>query len=320
MSKCSDQTLSFIAPPAPEGRPRLDKFLSSQTQILSRTRLKSLIESGNVIVAGEKVTEPSHRVNSGVEILVVIPPARPASPIAQDMSLDVVYEDVDLIVINKPAGLVVHPAPGNPDKTLVNALIAHCGNSLSGIGGETRPGIVHRLDKGTSGLLVVAKNDLAHRHLAKQFADHSLRRAYLALVWRSIAQKSGTIEGAIGRNPRNRKKMTIVTNGGKPAITHFSRRRKLGDWASLVECRLETGRTHQIRVHMASIGHAIVGDLIYGGGTTKFARQSAPAFCEKVLKLNRQALHAYELGFTHPSSGERVLFKADLPPDIQCLL
>ena len=320
MSKVSDQVLNFTAPSEPEVRPRLDKFLSSQTQIVSRTRLKYLIESGNVVVAGKKVTEPSHRVNSGAEILVMIPPTRPANLEAQDIHLDVVHEDDDLIVINKPAGLVVHPAPGNPDKTLVNALIARCGDSLSGIGGETRPGIVHRLDKGTSGLLVAAKNDRAHRHLSEQFADHSLDRAYLAVVWRVPPKRSGTIEGAIGRNPRNRKKMAIVNRGGKPAVTHFLRRRKLGDWASLVECRLETGRTHQIRVHMASIGHPVVGDQIYGGRTTKANRQSAPDFCEKVSKLRRQALHAYQLGFTHPSSGERVLFEQELPTDIQVLL
>lgn len=320
MSKGSDQILSFTAPSEPEGRPRLDKFLSSQTQIVSRTQLKSLIENGGVVVAGKRVTEPSHRVNSGAEILVVIPPARPATPEAQDIHLDVVYEDEDLVVINKPAGLVVHPAPGNPDKTLVNALIAHCGDNLSRIGGETRPGIVHRLDKGTSGLLVAAKNDLAHLHLSKQFADHSLDRAYLAVVWRVLSKRSGSIEGAIGRNPRNRKKMAIVSRGGKPAVTHFLQRRKLGDWASLVECRLETGRTHQIRVHMASIGHAVVGDPIYGGRATKSIRQSAPAFCVKVLKLRRQALHAYQLGFTHPLSGERVSFEQELPADIQGIL
>ena len=320
MSIGSDQILNFIGPSESEGRPRLDKFLSSQTQIVSRTRLKSLIESGNVVVAGKKVTEPSYRVNSGAEILLVIPHARIVTPEAQDIHLDVVHEDEDLIVINKPAGLVVHPAPGNPDKTLVNALIARCGDSLSGIGGETRPGIVHRLDKGTSGLLVAAKNDRAHRHLSEQFADHSLDRAYLAVVWRVPSKGSGTIEGAIGRNPRNRKKMAIVNRGGKPAVTHFLRRRKLGNWASLVECRLETGRTHQIRVHMASIGHPVVGDPIYGGRTTRSIRQSAPAFCEKVLKLRRQALHAYQLGFTHPSSGERVLFEREIPADIQVLL
>ena len=320
MSIGSAQILSFTAPLAPESRPRLDKFLSAQTQIVSRTRLKYLIENGNVTVEGKKVTEPSHRVNSGAEIRVMIPLARPANLEAQDIHLDVVHEDDDLIVINKPAGLVVHPAPGNPDNTLVNALIAHCGDSLSGIGGETRPGIVHRLDKGTSGLLVAAKNDQAHRHLSKQFADHSLDRAYLAVVWRALSKKSGTIEGALGRNPRNRKKMAVVNRGGKPAVTHFSRCCKLGNWASLVECRLETGRTHQIRVHMAYIGHAVVGDPVYGRGTTKLIRQSAPAFCEKVLKLQRQALHAYQLGFTHPSSGERVLFEQDLPADIQMLL
>ena len=184
MSKVSDQVLNFAAPSEPEVRPRLDKFLSSQTQIVSRTRLKYLIESGNVVVAGKKVTEPSHRVNSGAEILVMIPPTRPANLEAQDIHLDVVHEDDDLIVINKPAGLVVHPAPGNPDKTLVNALIARCGDSLSGIGGETRPASCTAWIRGPVVLLVAAKNDRAHRHLSEQFADHSLDRAYLAVVWR----------------------------------------------------------------------------------------------------------------------------------------
>jgi len=320
MSDTTIQSISLNAPPDDGGRLRLDKFLSSQIQDLSRTRLKSLIETGNVTVGGEKVTEPSHRVNSGDEIEIFIPPARAATPQAQDIHLDVVHEDDDLIVINKPAGLVVHPAPGNPDNTLVNALIAHCGDSLSGIGGELRPGIVHRLDKDTSGLMVAAKNDVAHRYLSEQFAAHSLDRAYQAVVWGVPKNKTGTIEGAIGRNPRNRKKMAIVQRGGKPAVTHFTRLRALGNWASLVECQLETGRTHQIRVHMASIGHPVVGDPLYGGGIRKGARQEAPAFVDKVAGLGRQALHAYQLGFNHPSSQNHVLFERDMPAEIKALL
>ena len=320
MSDTSAQSITLDVPPSDGGRLRLDKFLSSEIRDLSRTRLKSLIETGNVTIGGEKVTEPSHRVNSGDEIRITVPPARPATPQAQEIHLDVVYEDNDLIVINKPAGLVVHPAPGNPDNTLVNALIAHCGNSLSGIGGELRPGIVHRLDKDTSGLMDAAKNDQAHRHLSEQFAAHSLDRAYQAVVWGVPDKKSGTIEGAIGRNPRNRKKMAMVRKGGKPAVTHYTRLRKLGDWASLVECRLETGRTHQIRVHMASIGHPVVGDPLYGGGIRKGARREAPQFVDRVSGLGRQALHAYQLGFDHPSSGEHVLFERDMPAALKSLL
>ncbi len=320
MSNPIAQTISLTVSPEEGGRPRLDKLLSSQIQDLSRTRLKFLIEEGNVTVGGEKVTEASYRVNSGDTVTVTILPARPARPQAQNIHLEVVYEDSDLIVINKPAGLVVHPAPGNPDQTLVNALIAHCGDSLSRIGGETRPGIVHRLDKDTSGLLLAAKNDRSHQALSAQFADHSLDRAYQAVVWGVPDKKSGTIEGAIGRNPRNRKKMAIVSRGGKAAVTHYTRLRKLGDWASLVECWLETGRTHQIRVHMASIGHSVIGDPLYGGGIRKSVRQSAPDFIEKVSGLKRQALHAYRLGFVHPSSRERVIFERDLPKDMRELL
>ena len=314
------QTHSLTVSLENDGRCRLDKYLSSQIQFLSRTRLKSLIEEGNVMISGQSVKEASYLVNSGEEVSVTIPAPRPTLPEGQNIYLDIVYEDENLIVINKPAGLVVHPAAGNPDKTLVNALIFYCGSNLSRIGGETRPGIVHRLDKGTSGLIVAAKNDLAHRHLSNQFAEHSLDRAYLAIVWGIPQENSGIIEGAIGRSTHNRKKMAVVNKGGKPAKTHFSLRRKLGSWASLVECRLETGRTHQIRVHMASIGHSVVGDQVYGGGMRRYSRDFAPEFYEKVANLNRQALHAYLLGFTHPLTGEKMLFEQEMPNEIRNLL
>jgi 23S rRNA pseudouridine1911/1915/1917 synthase len=304
---------------------RLDKFLSESFAEHSRTRIKNLIVGGQITSAGAKVTDPSRRVKPGERYEMAIPALKPAIPIAQKIDLDVVYEDDDLIIIDKPAGLVVHPAPGNPDHTLVNALIAHCGASLSGIGGEARPGIVHRLDKDTSGLMVAAKNDIAHRGLAEQFSDHSLERAYKAVVWGVPKLKAGKIEGNIGRNPRNRKKMAVVSRGGKHALTRYQVEKRVGEdnqfWASLVECRLETGRTHQIRVHMKSIGHPIIGDPVYGAKDAKKLKKNvSELFHEAVENLNRQALHAYLIGFTHPISGERISFKSPLSRDILALL
>ncbi|MAO55390.1 MAG: RNA pseudouridine synthase, partial [Rhodospirillaceae bacterium] len=239
----------------------------------------------------------------------------PAEPEGQDIPLDVVYEDDDLIVIDKPAGLVVHPAAGNADGTLVNALLAHCKGSLSGIGGVERPGIVHRLDKDTSGLMVAAKTDAAHRGLAKQFEDHSIDRAYLAVVWGVPRPTEGEVEGNIGRDPKNRKKMAVVGEGrGKYAKTYYKVVERLGMRASLVECRLATGRTHQIRVHMASLGHPVVGDPLYAG---RHGRQTGPsgALPEDVKKTlsdgKGQALHAYILGFNHPVTGERLQFESN---------
>lgn len=304
---------------------RLDKFLSESFVEHSRTRIKALILEGHITCAGGKVTDPSRRVKPGERYEIEIPALKPAIPIGQKMDLDVVYEDDDLIIINKPAGLVVHPAPGNPDNTLVNALIAHCGDSLSGIGGEARPGIVHRLDKDTSGLMVAAKNDIAHRGLAEQFSDHSLDRAYKAVVWGVPKTKNGVIEGNIGRNPRNRKKMAVVTRGGKHAITHYTVEKRLGEdnqyWASLVECRLETGRTHQIRVHMTSIGHSIIGDPVYGAKDAKKLQKNVSIVFQKAVEsLHRQALHAYLIGFVHPITGEKISFESPLPRDILALL
>ena len=237
------------------------------------------------------------------------------------MALDIHYEDEDLIVVDKPAGLVVHPAPGNPDKTLVNALVAHCGASLSGIGGVRRPGIVHRLDKDTSGLLVVAKNDSAHAGLSSLFATHNLERAYLALVWGSPAPAAGTIDGNIGRSPKNRKKMAIVTRGGRVARTHYKVREHLANnfW-SLVECRLETGRTHQIRVHLAARGHTVVGDPLYGGRRRASANALPPRAASALEGWQRQALHAYRLAFKHPLSAAYLEFTSEPPTDMQHLL
>src|SRR5271167_1565351 len=254
---------------------RLDRLLAAHIAELSRTRLKALIEAGSVAVDGRTIRDPGHRVNSGAAILVDIPPAVPAKPAAEPIPLKVIYEDADIIVIDKPKGLVVHPAAGNWTGTLVNALIAHCGESLSGIGGERRPGIVHRLDKDTTGLMVVAKNDRAHRALAAQFADHGrsgepFERAYLAFVWGAPDRPRGTIDRPIDRHPQARDRMA-VREGGREAITHWEvLERYLGTdgrpVASLLACQLETGRTHQIRVHLASIGHPLLGDDVYGPG------------------------------------------------------
>lgn len=296
---------------------RLDKVLARALTNISRTRIKSLILSGAVTTAGAKLTNPSEPVKPGQTVEVIVPPVIPAAPSGQAIELTVVYEDDRLIVIDKPAGLVVHPAPGNPDRTLVNALIAHCGDSLSGIGGEARPGIVHRLDKDTSGLLVAAKDDVAHRHLATQFANHSLDRAYQALVWGMPIPSKGSISGNIGRHPRNRKKMAVVTRGGKRAITHFECLRSLGPAISHLKCRLETGRTHQIRVHLSSRGCPVVGDPLYGGGIQTRRSGASTELTSLVGGLGRQALHACVLGFSHPESGRQLHFESPLPDKLQ---
>ena len=294
---------------------RLDRVLSNALPFLSRTRVKALIEDGRVTAEGMPFSDPAYRVR-GIESFVVdVPEATPAEPQAQDIALDIVYEDADLVVIDKPAGMVVHPAPGSVDSTLVNALLAHCGESLSGIGGVRRPGIVHRLDKDTSGLLVAAKNDAAHRHLAAQFAEHSVDRAYLALAWGVPVPAVGRVEGNIGRSSRDRKKMAVRREGGKAAATRYRTVRAFGRIAALLECRLDTGRTHQIRVHLASRGHPLVGDSVYGGGRTG-AGPAAPL----LRSFPRQALHAAELGFDPPRGGERLLFRSRLPADFKGLL
>ncbi len=299
---------------------RLDQLLAAALPDLSRSRLKALILEGRVSCAGAVISEPSRRVKPGERFDVAVPPASPAVPEAQEIPLEILYEDAQLVVLVKPAGLTVHPAPGNPDKTLVNALIAHCGASLSGIGGVARPGIVHRLDKDTSGVMVVAKTDAAHHSLTAQFQGRTIERAYLALVWGVPRPASGRIEGAIGRSTRDRKKMAVVSRGGKAAATRYRTLRSFGRAASLVECRLETGRTHQIRVHMTHIGHPLVGDPAYGRARHRAAPESTPAARIVLDGFRRQALHAAVLGFDHPENGRRLRFEAPIPPDFANLL
>jgi 23S rRNA pseudouridine1911/1915/1917 synthase len=314
---------------------RLDRALASTIADLSRTRLKALILAGEVTVGGGTVRDPGHRVNAGDTITVVLPPPEPATPAAEDIPLNIVFEDDAIIVIDKPRGMVVHPAAGNATGTLVNALIAHCGASLSGIGGVRRPGIVHRLDKDTTGLMVVAKNDLAHAKLAAQFADHGrtgpLRRGYLAFVWGAPDRPRGTIEQPIDRHPHARDKMA-VRQGGREAITHWEVLERFSGQggekgsgkpvASLLACRLETGRTHQIRVHLAHAGHPLIGDSVYGPGFRTKTALLGPQAAEAVEALGRQALHAYLLAIEHPT-GRPLEFRSELPGDLarlrQCL-
>ena len=300
--------------PVPENKAgmRLDKLLTEGAEGLSRARIQALMAEGNVFVGemgGQTVSDGSKKTRAGDVYVICVPPAVAAEPEPQDIPLDVVYEDGDLIVIDKPPGLVVHPAAGNADGTLVNALLAHCKGSLSGIGGVARPGIVHRLDKGTGGLMVAAKNDAAHEGLSKQFADHSLDRAYLAVVWGVPMPPKGEIEGNIGRSPQSRKKMAVVQKGGKYALTRYRVLKAFGTVASLVECRLATGRTHQIRVHMTSIGHPLIGDPVYGGNKKGMRGQLSAEARAAVESLDHQALYAYELGFMHPLTGEKIHIK-----------
>jgi 23S rRNA pseudouridine1911/1915/1917 synthase len=305
---------------------RLDRTLAARTA-LSRSRLKALILAGQVAMNGRTIRDPGIHVNAGARITVAVPPPEPAEPAPEDIPLKIVYEDSELIVIDKPAGLVVHPAAGNWTGTLVNALIAHCGASLSGVGGVRRPGIVHRLDKDTSGLMVVAKTDRAHRVLASQFADHGragpLQRGYLAFAWGVPDRPKGTINKPIDRHPHARDKMA-VREGGRPAVTHWAlveayRGTADDDVASLIECRLETGRTHQIRVHLASIGHPIMGDDVYSTGfRTKAARLGPPARAA-LTNIGRQALHAYLLGLEHPVNHDYLVFESELPADLDDL-
>ena len=300
---------------------RVDQVLARAVPELSRSRLKRLIAAGCLSLDGKTIDEPDYRVSAGQNFVIIVPCDSPSAHEAQPIPLDIVHEDQDLIVINKPAGMVVHPAPGNPDRTLVNALIAHCGDSLKGVGGVQRPGIVHRLDKDTSGLMVAAKNDKAHQSLVAQFAGRHIERGYLALVWGCLRPASGEISGNIGRSPRNRKKMAVLARGGRTALTRYrTLNRYAGGAASLVECRLATGRTHQIRVHLSSRGHPLIGDPLYGGGATKTRLAALSKESQARLAcFARQALHAYVLGFTHPSNSRLYKFKCDLPPDILSL-
>jgi 23S rRNA pseudouridine1911/1915/1917 synthase len=306
---------------------RLDRVLAAHVVGHSRSRLKALILSGCVTLDDRTIRDPAAHVNAGAKITVIIPPPDAAEPAAENIPLTIVYEDADLIVIDKPADLVVHPAAGHWSGTLVNALIAHCGESLSGIGGVRRPGIVHRLDKNTSGLLVVAKTDRAHRALAAQFADHGrtgpLTRGYLAFVWGVPDRPKGTIDKPIDRHPRARDKMAI-REGGREAVTHWELRESYVGTdgkpvASLIECQLETGRTHQIRVHLAAIGHPLLGDEVYGAGFKTKAQLILPAAREALEHLGRQALHAYLLGFEHPNNSGFLEFRSELPAELEAL-
>lgn len=310
---------------------RLDRFLSARFPELSRTRLQALIKQGRVALGGATIEEARYRVKPGDRIEIVVPEPLPATPPAQAMPLDIVYEDDAIIVLNKPAGLVVHPGAGNIDKTLVNALIAHCGKSLSGIGGVARPGIVHRLDKDTSGLLVVAKTDQAHRALSEQFADHGregeLERVYLALVWGAPPRKTGTVDAPIGRHPTSRTKMAVVPveRGGREAVTHYRVLETFGPQggppvASLLECRLETGRTHQVRVHLASIGVPLIGDPVYATGFKSKIKTMPEPLQGRLASFERQALHAAELSFVHPVDGTLLKFNCPPPADFVTLL
>ena len=312
---------------AAEAGERLDRVLAARVAELSRSRHKALILDGRVAVDGRTIRDPGHRVNAGNAIVLELPPPEDAEPRPEAIPLDIVHEDDSIIVINKPRGLVVHPAAGNWTGTLVNALIAHCGDSLSGIGGVRRPGIVHRLDKDTTGVMVVAKTDRAHRALAAQFADHGregpLRRGYLAFVWGVPDRPKGMIDKPIDRHPRSRDKMA-VREGGREAITHWEvLERYLGTdgkpVASLLACRLETGRTHQIRVHLAAIGHPLLGDETYGSGFKTKVQHLGPESRTALDGLGRQALHAYLLHMEHPDGGREVEFRAELPADLQRL-
>jgi 23S rRNA pseudouridine1911/1915/1917 synthase len=298
---------------------RLDRVLALRLPALSRTRLKRLIESGHVTCSGIAQRDPAQRVRDGQNFVVIIPDNQDPAPVAQAMPLEIRFEDAHLIVIDKRAGMVVHPAPGNPDGTLVNALISHCGASLSGIGGVRRPGIVHRLDKDTSGLMVVAKTEAAHQALSRDFALRRIDRAYAAFLWGVPAPPAGEIAGNIGRSAANRKKMAVVGEGrGKPAVTRYRVERSYRAGAALVECRLATGRTHQIRVHLAHRGHPLIGDPLYGTRAGRAVARGGGVGAE-IAAFPRQALHARLLGFTHPAGGGHLVFDSPLPADLKKL-
>ena len=321
-----------------EAGERLDRVLARHVAELSRSRLKVLIEDGAVTLGADTISDPARHVNSGDTFLVKVPPPEPAKPIAEPIPLRVIYEDDDIIVIDKPRNLVVHPAAGHATGTLVNALIAHCGDSLSGIGGERRPGIVHRLDKDTTGLMVVAKNDRAHRLLAAQFADHGksgepFERSYLAFVWGAPDRPQGTIDKPIDRHPKARDRMA-VREGGREAVTYWQvleryqgeshlglaetgRRKKAPQpVAAMLACRLETGRTHQIRVHLAAVGHPLLGDDVYGAGFRTKAGLLPEKAQSDLAALGRQALHSHILAVKHPATGEFLTFRSELPSDL----
>ena len=315
--------------PPESGGERLDRFLASRLENFSRSRIQTLIRAGHVRDRRATIEDPGARVKPGDALTVEVPPPEPAEPAGEKMDLAIVFEDEDLIVIDKPAGLVVHPAAGHASGTLVNALIAHCGASLSGIGGVMRPGIVHRLDKDTSGLLVVAKSDAAHQGLAQQFAAHGadgrLERAYLAFAWGQFDRSTGQIDAPLGRSTKDRTKISVVRGGGgRRAVTHY---RVVETYpgedgriaVSLVRLTLETGRTHQIRVHLAHAGHPLLGDPTYGSSFAASAKRLGPAAQVALKDLGRQALHATLLAFEHPRTGRRLRFESPLPADLSAL-
>ena len=310
-----------------EGSPRLDRVLAVLRPELSRSRLKALILAGSVTAKGAPIRDPAYHVAKGDTITIHVPEAAAPEPKGEDIALDIVYEDDDIIVIDKPKGLVVHPAAGHETGTLVNALIAHCGASLSGIGGVRRPGIVHRLDKDTTGLMVVAKNDRAHQSLTAQFADHGrtgpMQRGYMAFIWGVPNRARGTVDAPIDRHPFAREKMA-VRDGGREAVTHWELQAAFNGRdgrpvASLLACRLETGRTHQIRVHLSHIGHPLMGDAVYGPHFKTKAGQLGPQAQAALTSLGRQALHAYLLALEHPRTGELLRWEAALPEDLLLL-
>ena len=311
-----DVALAIIAPEAVGVR--LDKALAEALPGLSRARIQALMAQGKVTRDGVVLTDLSAKAVAG-EYLLAIPPPEPAEPIAQALPLIVLYEDAHLIVIDKAPGMAVHPGPGTPDGTLVNALLAHCGDSLSGIGGVARPGIVHRIDKETSGIVVAAKTDAAHQGLSALFAAHDIDRVYVALVRGAPNPRQATLTTQIGRSPHDRKKMAVLKTGGREATTHYAVERVFGPetkpLASRVSCRLETGRTHQIRVHMAAKGSPCLGDPVYGAGAPALSVRAAM----DLAGLTRQALHAAVLGFVHPVTGETLRFESPLPPDMAVL-
>ena len=284
---------------------RLDKYLAEQFPEQTRSYLQKLIKEGQVLVNG-KTVKSGYQLSKGDEVSVTIPEPKELDVEPQKMNLDIVYEDEDVILINKPKGMVVHPAPGHTTDTLVNGLLYHCKDNLSGINGVARPGIVHRIDRDTTGILIVCKNDMSHNSIAAQLKEHSINRRYRALVHGNLKEDTGTVEGPIGRHPVDRKKMAINERNGKPAVTHYTVLERFGNY-TLIECKLETGRTHQIRVHMTSIGHPLVGDEVYGPAKSPF-------------KLQGQCLHAMVLGFVHPRTGEYMEFSADLPEYFKDLL
>lgn len=300
---------------------RLDRFLADSCPDISRSRIKSLLLEQAVQLNGQMISNPSYRVKPGDAIEMLVPEAEELDVQPQKMDLNIVFEDDHLIVIDKPAGLVVHPAPGNYDNTLVNGLMYHCGDSLSGIGGVKRPGIVHRIDKDTSGLIVVAKSDAAHAGLSKLFEKHDIDRLYAAVVWGTPNPPEGLLDGNIGRHPKQRKKMTVVgPDSGKKAKTHYTTKKRMALVASIIECRLETGRTHQIRVHMTSMGHPLVGDQTYGGPTKSRLSRLSKSVQDYTRQFPRQALHAKVLGFIHPVTKEELRFESELPEDMKNLI